>query len=419
MIVAQTFPIFASAQPQVVPAVSGSEFSKLIFEINMFQNIAPEKESSATPEKTDFETKESIALTPEVQAANHPQDSLSLALPRVEFSFEFAPSGPADTGQHTGPKLPIDREGLSMIGQAALSEPVPFAPPILALTGTEPAISAPSFAPSVMPPFIAPAMARSVAEITPTQEIAAAAFVDHGLVSEKPGMVWPAGSDTPTEDLHVTSPEGQARDRPGSAIISAALPKPEGAAFIAQSLNDMRTAHPIMSEGAGLPPGLSSFSNLDTAAAVPFSQAVSAPPAPVLGQAASAAQTQNAAPPSPQIQIAEAVRRMTDGTIELRLEPEELGRLRLKMIPEGDHMRILILAERPETLDQLRRHSADLDRTLRELGYGQTEFQFGQDRNPKHTAFAQAQTGSAVMLPPDMHEPGHSAMANGRLDIRL
>ena len=64
--------------------------------------------------------------------------------------------------------------------------------------------------------------------------------------------------------------------------------------------------------------------------------------------------------------------------IELQLRPEELGHLRFRMV-QGEHgLLFSISADRPETLDLLRRHVDQLARSLSDLGYGGASFSFGE-----------------------------------------
>ncbi|MDN5787030.1 flagellar hook-length control protein FliK [Pseudorhodobacter sp.] len=63
--------------------------------------------------------------------------------------------------------------------------------------------------------------------------------------------------------------------------------------------------------------------------------------------------------------------------LELTLAPEELGRIRLHLQPEGDGIRILVRAERPETLDLLRRNIETFGAELRQSGFSAASFSFG------------------------------------------
>jgi len=62
---------------------------------------------------------------------------------------------------------------------------------------------------------------------------------------------------------------------------------------------------------------------------------------------------------------------------ELSLAPEELGKLRILMTPDGDKLRIVIQAERPETLELLRRNSDSFTADLRQSGFAGASFSFG------------------------------------------
>jgi hypothetical protein len=64
--------------------------------------------------------------------------------------------------------------------------------------------------------------------------------------------------------------------------------------------------------------------------------------------------------------------------VEVILSPDELGRVQLNFRVEGDGMRVFVTAERPETLDLLRRHSDQLSLELRQAGYSGASLSFGQ-----------------------------------------
>lgn len=79
-------------------------------------------------------------------------------------------------------------------------------------------------------------------------------------------------------------------------------------------------------------------------------------------------------------QIAETALGMQDRPVELTLNPEELGRVRLTLQPVEGGMAVSVSVERPETLNLLRRHIESLAAELRELGYRDVSFSFaGQD----------------------------------------
>jgi hypothetical protein len=66
------------------------------------------------------------------------------------------------------------------------------------------------------------------------------------------------------------------------------------------------------------------------------------------------------------------------GGVEVLLQPEELGHVRFQILQHGETVRILLSAERPETLDLLRRHSDQLLQEFRQSGFTQASLNFGQ-----------------------------------------
>lgn len=124
-------------------------------------------------------------------------------------------------------------------------------------------------------------------------------------------------------------------------------------------------------------------------------------------------------------QIAVALGRSADGTIDISLHPQELGRLRLSLSPTESGLVVTIAAERPETLDLLRRHAADLGQDLRDLGFHDVDLNFGgagpdQFRGQlvsgtdEEAAFAPSDRPSQVLSP-----SAPILQVVGGLDIRL
>ncbi len=77
-------------------------------------------------------------------------------------------------------------------------------------------------------------------------------------------------------------------------------------------------------------------------------------------------------------QIAVAAQSEQLGQTEIRLDPEELGSVRIVMSTKDTGMVVLIAAERPETLDLLRRNAHDLSTSFEDLGFSDTSFTFEQ-----------------------------------------
>ncbi len=82
--------------------------------------------------------------------------------------------------------------------------------------------------------------------------------------------------------------------------------------------------------------------------------------------------------------LAEAVSQFPDRPVEITLSPEELGRVRLTLTTHDGALTMMIQADRPETLDLMRRNIDSLAQDFRDLGYQELSFSFGQDRDPWH-----------------------------------
>ncbi|WP_159086909.1 flagellar hook-length control protein FliK [Loktanella sp. Alg231-35] len=121
-------------------------------------------------------------------------------------------------------------------------------------------------------------------------------------------------------------------------------------------------------------------------------------------------------------QIAMAVTNTGNNVTEISLNPEELGRVRLSMTASEGGITLNIAADRPETMDLLRRHIDALAQEFQELGYESLTFSFGsqsQDSTDKKTAevdqFAAIQVEEVADQPVALHSP----LASAGLDLRL
>ena len=66
------------------------------------------------------------------------------------------------------------------------------------------------------------------------------------------------------------------------------------------------------------------------------------------------------------------------GPLEIVLNPQELGHLRFEIRHSGEQVSVLLTAERPETLDLMRRHADQLVTELRQSGFSDASLSFGQ-----------------------------------------
>lgn len=121
-------------------------------------------------------------------------------------------------------------------------------------------------------------------------------------------------------------------------------------------------------------------------------------------------------------QLLDASVRAIERPVDLHLNPEELGRVRISITMSDGVITMTVLAERSETLDLMRRHSDQLAQELRQLGYGTINFSFGQREGGKDERTDSQPSESLSDLPeptvavlpryePKLHESG--------LDIRV
>lgn len=78
-------------------------------------------------------------------------------------------------------------------------------------------------------------------------------------------------------------------------------------------------------------------------------------------------------------QLAEVIHTSGSKSVEVALSPEELGRVRLSITQAESGLLVNIQAERPETLEMLRRNIEQLDKELQLLGYAEPGFSFSSE----------------------------------------
>jgi len=125
-------------------------------------------------------------------------------------------------------------------------------------------------------------------------------------------------------------------------------------------------------------------------------------------------------------QIASAVQAGGERSFDLSLNPAELGKVRISLTAGESGMTVIIQADRPETLDLLRRHADSLGQDFRDMGYGSTSFTFEDGSQTPRNGGQDSVNGdvAASGVPgeptvPETNETGHAATAPGRVDIRL
>lgn len=124
------------------------------------------------------------------------------------------------------------------------------------------------------------------------------------------------------------------------------------------------------------------------------------------------------APPAPAPMIAQVVEFVRTaelpGAVELSLSPDELGKVRVTLLPDGDILRVSLVVERPETLDLLRRHADQLAQEFRQAGFAGSSLDFAQGGAETFGRQA-AREGSSAWTDP---EPAESATPRPEFDRR-
>lgn len=258
--------------------------------------------------------------------------------------------------------------------------PVEFAARRLALWQTARAQGAPDVkVAEVARPVVDPVPVRHPVDrmpaalpATPTPEVAV-------------GLVATAGARTAVE-TRVTQRADQARQDRGMPDMSVAqitstsdANKAAGAVTVPQQPTPLANA--VTAPGLAVPlPSDPRPVDVKEVSAPPFVDALEARGS-VSGQAVSAS-AQVAAPRAEAgailRQVSEAMVRGGNGdSLEIQLRPEELGGVKMKMVTTEMGMTVHITADRPETLDLLRRHVDQLAQQLSDAGRPAQGFTFG------------------------------------------
>lgn len=122
--------------------------------------------------------------------------------------------------------------------------------------------------------------------------------------------------------------------------------------------------------------------------------------------------------------LADVAARFPDRPVELTLSPEELGRVRMTFTTGDGALTMTLVADRPETLDLLRRHIDVLAQDFRDLGFANLSFSFaqGDDSPPPETVAAADTDAPAAAAPASARDPATRPSArssDGGLDLRL
>jgi len=199
-------------------------------------------------------------------------------------------------------------------------------------------------------------------------------------------------------------------------------PKPAGPTPV---FNAGRPVQKETAKALGHPPlALGTLTKIEAAASMPselqFSLKVEMQP---IAQGHPVRTAHTPAPVANQIaeQLPHLITKAEKQTVELRLDPPELGRVTIHLTTHDQQVTAHITADRTDTVDLMRRHAELLTATLARAGFSQADLSFQQGKNQSNqggfTAFQSTSGGfeSDEPAPPAPAETG----LNGRLDIRL
>ena len=123
-----------------------------------------------------------------------------------------------------------------------------------------------------------------------------------------------------------------------------------------------------------------------------------------------------------------AIQASTERSFDIHLSPAELGKVRITLSPSESGITVSILADRPETLDLLRRHSDLLAQDFRDLGYDSAAFSFGGDPEGERGGDRDQMTPDRSTPPDEIdlvqeqeQSPGPTKpmIGAGRMDLRI
>ncbi|PHO05376.1 hypothetical protein CSC82_03070 [Rhodobacteraceae bacterium 4F10] len=133
------------------------------------------------------------------------------------------------------------------------------------------------------------------------------------------------------------------------------------------------------------------------------------------------------APPSPRgldapdvsRQLAQAIQRGTDGSVEIRLSPEELGDVKMRVVQSENAISITIQSERADTLELMRRHHQLLEKELLSMGFQEASFFFGDPEKDEQPNTEFSRTSDPLEDAAEVESGSRRIASNGGLDLRV
>ncbi len=94
-------------------------------------------------------------------------------------------------------------------------------------------------------------------------------------------------------------------------------------------------------------------------------------------------------------QIARVAQSQPGGPVELALNPEELGRVKLTFTSHENTLVVTIVGERADTIDLMRRHIDSLSQEFKNIGYSNVSFSFSHNENGGADGGSNSDSGSS------------------------
>ncbi|WP_444463595.1 flagellar hook-length control protein FliK [Rhodobacter capsulatus] len=306
------------------------------------------------------------------------------------------------------------------------AEPAPTTTPT---ASTTPAPDKAATAAPVTAPLTAPLTAPVAAPVTAPPQPGAAPVAAAQATGTAAVVTMPPAGTAPGTSPETEAPARAARWREGPEAMTVrdrADPGPQ--ATVTDTA--VKTAEAVPTPASGT---LESPAPATTGGPLSFT-ATGGPERPAHlpgGGEAAAGATRAASPHAIAHQMSQALADAGNRTVELTLSPEELGKVRMTLNSSDGSITVTVQAERPETLDLMRRNIDSLARDFRDMGYANIDFDFGQQTDRRPSAQEQAAAESARQPAPTERDSiarfdtaslalqSSPRTASGGLDLRI
>ncbi|MGO4851649.1 flagellar hook-length control protein FliK [Phaeovulum sp. W22_SRMD_FR3] len=266
----------------------------------------------------------------------------------------------------------------SSVAGAVTGDPAASADPDAAASAPQPSPATTGPVPTGAAPVVP---AATAARASGALRIAGAETADSTVKASAEHGARRRAKDVAADDAAVTQTrmtETRSQDHPAGAPAAAQADDASAAPKDAPSPLG-GTVNSSMDTGRG-PEGarFDALSGMSTASAGPDRSAAGAPLTTAAGVPLHGPATAQAVA----VQIAGALSSLPDRPVELALSPEELGKVRLTLSHGHDGgISVAVQAERPETLDLMRRNIDQLASDFRDMGYSSIDFSFSGGQN--------------------------------------